>query len=105
MPSQYTIDNTSPVVLCQKHARSVRERITDKDATTSACSVCTLAQRLTYGTTEEFTFTTDHGWTVTRHVDGTVSCTCPAWRFQKRVPPEQRTCKHATVFSSRERTP
>jgi DNA ligase 1 len=29
-----------------------------------------------------------------KNVGGVYTCTCPAWRNQKGVPPERRTCKH-----------
>lgn len=36
-------------------------------------------------------------YTLTAHADGVVSCSCPAWKFQK-VTPAERVCKHMRAF-------
>lgn len=48
--------------------------------------------------------TTPNGWVVSTAVDPAsgltvVSCTCPAWRFQKQEP-ARRTCKHIAAVLS-----
>lgn len=101
MPKLYTLENQPEnVVLCLKHARNVKEQIKDThDKVNTPCLVCTMGQRLMYGSPAQFTLTTANGWIVTRHIDGVISCTCPGWRFQKGVPPTERTCKHSGLLN------
>jgi len=48
---------------------------------------------------ESTEFTSSSGSTyMLKNVGGVYSCTCPAWRFQKDVPIEKRTCKHLRSF-------
>lgn len=39
----------------------------------------------------------DKQYEINAHGDGVVSCTCPAWKFQ-RIPADARTCKHIREF-------
>ena len=37
-------------------------------------------------------------YTIKLYDNDTVSCTCPAWRFQKGVSVTERQCKHTKAF-------
>jgi|GEM_PF-4620731 len=40
----------------------------------------------------------DLEYTVTLGSDDNIYCDCPAWRFQKGIPPQARVCKHTRAY-------
>jgi len=41
---------------------------------------------------------------IRRGKDGTIYCTCPAWRYQRLKKGEKRTCKHLAAFFAQQLT-
>lgn len=44
----------------------------------------------------------NHDYDITLHEDGTVHCTCPAWKFHNGdKPANERTCKHIKFVAAK----
>lgn len=98
--------------LCPTH-RALADAVRVEPAIPGAawtCAICRIHRRLTQGQADAVSVIvpSDSGGSphvVTRIPSGVVYCDCPAWRFQKNVPPTNRVCKHVERSGLRTSTP